>query len=166
MVDGLPDLNNADLMAAVRNKCNVVINMKIPDNDLINARKQSGWDPLTGKGLQYMALGWTSIILPVWKRKQSDPFSGKSISFLNEQLAYEDGNDAEDEMDDEAEEVDIILDRFEPEKLVKTCSFVNIPEDTDTILTNSLVEYEKQYMQKVEELISNVKAGYKGSFLR
>ena len=53
VVDGLPDLNNADLMAAVRSKCNVVINMKIPDNDLINARKQSGWDSLTGKGSKY-----------------------------------------------------------------------------------------------------------------
>ena len=97
------------------------------------------------------------------KGKNLNLWSGKSISFLNEQLAYEDDNDAEDEMDDEAEEVDIILDKFEPEKLVKTCSYVNIPEDTDPILTNSLVEYERQYLQKVEGLISNVKAGYKGN---
>ena len=111
--------------------------MKIPDNDLINARLKSGWDPLTGK----------------------------SISFLNDQLAYEnkDENEEEDEgMDDEAEEVDIILDRFDPEKLVKTCSYINIPEDTELQLNQALKEYEQKYVKRIESLITNVKAGYKG----
>lgn len=139
VVDGIPDLSNDDLVAQIKTKCNVVINMKIPDNDLINARQQSGWDPLTGK----------------------------SISFLNEQLAYiEDENEDEDEgMEDEAEEVDIVLDKFDPEKLVKTCGYVSIPEDTDPMLTQSLAEFEKDYVKKIEDLISTVKAGYKGKCL-
>lgn len=138
VVDGIPDINNATLMATIKAKCTVVINMKIGDADLINARQQCGWDPLTGK----------------------------SISFLNEELAYADDENEDDDMegmDDETEEVDIVLDRFDPEKLVKTCGYVSIPEDTDPMLTQSLVEYEQSYMKKVEELIATVKAGYKGA---
>ena len=48
VIDGIPDIENNDLIQEIKNKVCVVVNLKILDNDLIHSRHEIGYDPLTG----------------------------------------------------------------------------------------------------------------------
>ena len=48
VIDGIPDIQNNDLIQEIKNKVCVVVNLKILDNDLIHSRHEMGYDPLTG----------------------------------------------------------------------------------------------------------------------
>ena len=52
IIDGIPDIDNEELLAEIQCRTSVVINLKILDNDLINARSSIGYDPLTGNDIQ------------------------------------------------------------------------------------------------------------------
>ena len=47
----IPDIENESLIAEIEARVNVVVNMKIPDNDLLHSRQAMGYDPLTGKNI-------------------------------------------------------------------------------------------------------------------
>ena len=48
VIDGIPDIENNELIQEIKNKVCVVVNLKILDNDLIHSRHKMGYDPLTG----------------------------------------------------------------------------------------------------------------------
>ena len=157
VIDGIPDIQNNDLIQEIKNKVCVVVNLKILDNDLIHSRHEMGYDPLTGivqiwcilkTGLRTVMRGWRELRLNLreyfWTKK------GKNISFLNETLApVEDAGEAEEEFDDEPEEeIDIVLETFDADKLVNTCGWVSVPEDMDPHIEESTQEYETKYVKE------------------
>ena len=107
-----------------------------------------GYDPLTGivQKLVHRA-EWSIPLSLMW---YFETIKGKNISFLNESLApVEDGGEAEEEFDDEPEEeIDIVLETFDADKLVNTCGWVSIPEDMDPHIEESTQEYETKYVEE------------------
>ena len=73
---------------------------------------------------------------------------GKNISFLNESLSPIEAGQGEEDFEDEVEEeMDIVLETFDADRLVNTCGWVSIPEDMDPHIEESTQEYEIKYVK-------------------
>ena len=69
---------------------------------------------------------------------------------MNESLAPAEASGAEEDFDDEVEEeIDIVLETFDAERLVNTCGWVSIPEDMDPHIEESTQEYETKYVKEL-----------------
>ena len=70
-------------------------------------------------------------------------------------MALEDAGEAEEEFDDEPEEeIDIVLETFDADKLVNTCGWVSLPEDMDPHIEESTQEYETKYVKERFQLFA------------
>ena len=73
-------------------------------------------------------------------------------------MALEDAGEAEEEFDDEPEEeIDIVLETFDADKLVNTCGWVSLPEDMDPHIEESTQEYETKYVKERFQLFKCIR---------